>query len=96
MLCRKASQKQNALSRISQYLSQHKKQILFKTFIMSQFNYNKINHKINSIRKIALRMVYQNKNLHDLLQKDNSVSIHMKNLQYLATEIYKVKKLTPS
>ena len=63
---------------------------------MSQFNYNKINHKINSIRKIALRMVYQNKNFHDLLQKDNSVSIHIKNLQYLATEIYKVKKLTPS
>ena len=60
---------------------------------MSEFNYNKINHKINSIRKIALRMVYQNKNLHDLLQKDNPVSIHMKNL-HLATVIYKVKKLT--
>ena len=61
---------------------------------MSQFNYDEINNKINSIRKIALRMVYQNKNLHDLLQKDNSVPIHMKNLQYLATEIYKVKTLT--
>ena len=35
-LCRKASQKLHALSRISQYLSQHKKQILFKTFVMSQ------------------------------------------------------------
>ena len=30
-------------------------------------------------------------NLQDLLQKDKSVSIHMKSLQYLATEIYKVK-----
>ena len=29
--------------------------------------------------------------LQDLPQKDKSVSIHMKNLQYLATEIYKVK-----
>ena len=38
-LCRKASQKLHALSRISQYLSQRKKQILFKTFIISQFNY---------------------------------------------------------
>ena len=38
-LCRKASQKLHALSRISQYLSQHKRRILFKTFIMSQFNY---------------------------------------------------------
>ena len=61
---------------------------------MSQFNYDEINNKINSIRNIAPRMVYQNKNLHDLLQKDNYVSIHMKNLQYLATEICKVKKLT--
>ena len=37
--------------------------------------------------------MYQDKksNLQDLLQKDKSVSIHMKNLQYLATETYKVK-----
>ena len=34
-LCRKTSQKMHALSRMSQYLSQHKKRILFKTFIMS-------------------------------------------------------------
>ena len=30
-------------------------------------------------------------NLQDLLQKDKSVSIHMKSLQCLATEVYKVK-----
>ena len=69
---------------------------------MSQFNYcplvwmchsRGLNNKINNIHKRALRIVYQDKksNLQDLLQKDNSVSIHMKNLQYLATEIYKVK-----
>ena len=101
-LCRKASQKLHALSRISQYLSEHKKQILFKTFRMSQFNYcpliwmchsRGLNNKINNVHKRALRAVYQDKksNLQDLLQKDNSVSIHMKNVQYLATEIYKVK-----
>ena len=38
-LSRKATQKLHALSRISQYLSEHKKRILFKTFIISQFNY---------------------------------------------------------
>ena len=69
---------------------------------MSQFNYCPLiwmchswglNNKINNIHKRALRIVYQDKksNLQDLLQKDNSVSIHMKNVQYLATEIYKVK-----
>ena len=69
---------------------------------MSQINYcplvwmchsRALNDEINNIHKIALRIVYQEKkpNLQDLLQKDKSVSIHMKNLQYLATEIYKVK-----
>ena len=64
MLCRKASQKLYALSRISQYLSQHKKRILFKTFIMSQFNYcplvwmrhrRGLNNNINNTHKRTLR-----------------------------------------
>ena len=38
-LLRKASQKLHVMSRISQYLSQHKKRILFKVFITSQFKY---------------------------------------------------------
>ena len=94
-LCRKASQKLHALFRISQYLSQHKKRILFQTFIMSQFNNcplvwmchsRGLNNKINNIHKTALRIVHQDKksNLQDLLQKDKSVSIHLKNLQYLS------------
>ena len=69
-LCQKASQKVGALSRISQYLSQHKKQILFKTFIMSQFNYRPLvwmshsrglDNKINNIHKRAIRIVYQDR-----------------------------------
>ena len=37
--------------------------------------------------------MYQDKksSLQDLLKKDNSVSIHIKNLRYFATEIYKEK-----
>ena len=69
---------------------------------MSQFNYcplvwmchsRGLNNKINNIHKRVLRIVYQDKksNIQYLLQKYKSVSIHMKNLQYLATEIYKVK-----
>ena len=90
-LCRKAIQ------------TQRKKRLLFETFIMSQFNYCPLvwmchssgpNNKINNIHKRALRIVYQDKKStlqEDLLEKDNSVPIHKKNLQYLATEIYKVK-----
>ena len=39
-LCRKASQKLYALSRITQYLSQHQLRILFKTFMISQLKGN--------------------------------------------------------
>ena len=73
-----------------------------KTFITSQFNYcplvwmfhnRSLNHKINRLHERALRIVYQNENLtfQELLDKDNSVTTHHKNLQKLATEMYKIK-----
>ena len=76
-----------------------------KTFITSQFNYcplvwmchnRTINNKINRLHERALRLVYKNKNLtfQELLDKDNTVTIHHKNLQKLAIEMYKVKTKT--
>ena len=64
-LCQKASQNLHALSRISQYSLQHKKQILLKTLTMPQCNYcplvwmchsRGLNNKINNKRKRALRI----------------------------------------
>ena len=73
-----------------------------KTFIISQFNYcplvwmfhnRMLNNKINNLHKRSLRLVYKDKKLtfHELLDKDDSVTIHQRNLQRLATEMYKVK-----
>ena len=87
---------------ISQYLSLNKKPILFKTFVTSQFNYcvlvwmcrsRNLNNRVNNIHHTALRAIYQDKksSFGELLQKDKSISVYMKNLQYLATEIFKVK-----
>ena len=52
-----------------------------------------LNNRINHIYHRALRIVYKGKqsSFEELLQKDNSVSVHMKNLHYLVTEIFKVK-----
>ena len=53
-----------------------------------------MNNSINTLHEKALRLAYTNKNtlsLDDLLKKDKSMKIHLKNLQILATEIYKVK-----
>ena len=101
-LCKKGNQKLHALARISKYLSSDKLKIIMKTFIQSQFNYcpltwmfhnRTLNNKIHKLHERALRIVYKNDNLtfQEMLDKDNSVTIHDKNLQRLAIEMYKVK-----
>ena len=72
------------------------------TFIESHFNYcpltwmchsRTINDKINKLHERALRVVYKDHSLtfRQLLEKDNSFTIHERNLQKLAIEMYKVK-----
>ena len=67
-LCKKASQKLHALTRIVNYMNLSKRKALMKTFVISQFNYcplvwmfhsRKLNHRINSIHERALRVTYQ-------------------------------------
>ena len=50
-----------------------------------------INHKINKLHERALRIVYKNyfSSFEELLSKDKSVTVHQRNLQALATEMYK-------
>ena len=58
-----------------------------------------LNNKINRIHERSLRSVYSDKTstFQELLDKDNSVSVHHKNIQVLATEIYKtVNGLAPT
>ena len=52
----------------------------------------------NSLHERALRLVYNDfkSSFHQLLEKDNSVTIHQRNLQILAIEIFKVhNNITP-
>ena len=74
-----------------------------KSFITSQFVYcslvwifhsRSLNDNMNSIHERALRTVYGDKTstFQQLLEKDNSVSIHHRNVQILATEMFKISK----
>ena len=58
------------------------------------FQNRALNNIIIKIRVRALRLIYQNRNLFfsELLELDNAVTIHKRNLQILVTEIFKVKK----
>ena len=94
--------KLNALARIAGYMDFPKPRLIMKAFITSQFGYcpliwmfhsRALNNKINSIHERALRIIYNDRTstFEELLNKDNSVSIHHKNFQVLVTELYKVK-----
>ena len=52
-----------------------------------------LNNRINNLHKRALMIVYQDKisDFETLLKNDESVTIHVGNLHYLVSEIYKVK-----
>ena len=99
-LCSKADQKLYTLSRISSYISLNQRRMIMQSFIMSQFGYcpliwmnhnRSLNNNINRIHETALRIVYRDKKI-DFQRTfrerlKNSVTIHVKNLQVLLTEI---------
>ena len=56
------------------------------------FHSRKLNNKINRLQERALRLVYNdfNSSFQQLLDKDNSFTIHHQNIQSLIIEMYKV------
>ena len=76
--------------------------LIRNAFIFSQFGYcpliwmfhsRKLNNRINNIQERALRIVFRDykSTFQKLLKQNKSVSIHQRNLQILATEIFKTK-----
>ena len=83
-------------------MERKKLELLMKTFVMSQFRYcsliwmfhdRNLNNKINKIDERALRIAYKDNisSFENLLEMDNSVTVHQRNLQLLMVEIYKTK-----
>ena len=100
---KKASRKLYALGRVTPYINLSKRKILMNAFFNSQFSYfpliwmchsSIIHKKINRLDERCLRMIYCDKqsSFEELLLKDSSVSIHERNIQILATELYRVSK----
>ena len=100
-LGKKAGQKLCALLRISPYLDENRKKLLYCSMIKSQFNYcplvwmfcsRKSNNLINKVQERALRLItndYQS-SFNILLDKCKEFSIHQRHLQTLMIELYKI------
>ena len=84
-----ASQKLNALARITSYMNIQKRRTIMKSFVTSQFSYcpliwmfhsRRLNNKINSTQERVLRITYKDNTstFQELLNKDNYISIHQK------------------
>ena len=103
-LCKKASQKLNALSRIASCMTFHQRRLILNFFITSHFSYcpivwvfhgRKLNERINHIRERALRFTDFNSSFQELLTEDNSLNIHHRNLKKFMTDILVKNGLLP-
>ena len=99
-VCKKVNQKLHAFNRLSPYLGENKSKLLLNAVIMSNFSYCPLiwlfcskaaNNEINRTHKRALRTLYRDyeSNFEELLDRDDTKTIHTKNLQNLMVEIYK-------
>ena len=101
-MCKKASHKLYALAKIAPFMDLKQRRNIMKAFAESQFGYcpliwmfhsRGLNNKTKSYTLVrALSITYNDKSstFQELLEKDISVSIHHRNIQKLAIEIYKV------
>ena len=98
--CKKASRKISALARVTPFMGLSKRKLLMNAFFTSQFSYCPLiwmchsrsnNRKINMLHERCLRIIYndQQSSFTELLNKDNSVSIHIRNIQRLAIEMFR-------
>ena len=105
-LCQITSYKLHALMRRRKYLTLEKSKILRNDFVDYHFNYaplvcmlykKTIYFKMQNIHHKTLRIIYQSdESCQDLLNLDNSVSLHQRHLRFLVTEIFRsVSKTNP-
>ena len=101
-LCKKISQKIAAFSRLSSHLNNSEKKLIFNSIIKSQFSYCPLvwmfcsrtsNNMINKLHERSLRIILNDysSDFNILLENNNDICNHHRNIQALLTEVFKIK-----
>ena len=99
-LCKKVANKLNALTRVAPYLNYNQTKLIYNSFFKGQLSYcpliwtfcsRRSNHLINQLQKRALRIIHEdyNSSFSELFEMTNETTMHIRNLKFLVTEIYK-------
>ena len=100
-LCNKGNRKLRALAQATPYVNLQKIKVLMTAFVNAQFNYCPLiwmlhsrqnNNKTKHLHERYLRLIHNDKlsSNEQLLEKDGPVSIHHKNIQSLASEMFQI------
>ena len=106
-ICKRASRQINALKRISRYLNEDSRILVYNTFVSSTFSYcpvswifcgKKNSRKLDKLQERALRFVYRDScsSYDDLLKRGGFLSLSRHRVRHLAIEVFRcVKGLNP-
>ena len=100
-LCKEAGMNISALNRLTRILSTKKRKVIFNAYIQSLFAYGSLvwmfcnrseNNRINRLHKRVLRIIYDDttSTFQELLDRDGSVSFHVRSIRKVAIEIFEV------
>ena len=102
-LCKKSSRKISSLATVTPFMDIKQKKIinLMNAFLVSQFSHYPLiwmchsrsnNRKRNMLHERCVRIICNDKQSYftELLSKDNSVSIHIRNIPRLTTEMFRL------
>ena len=99
-ICLSASRQINALKRLSRFLDQDSRVLIYKTFVLSNFSYSPItwifcgkrnSNKLEKLQERALRFVYRDttSTYEEILKRGHFLPLSIYRLKFLAIEVYK-------
>ena len=100
-ICKKASKQLAVLKRLGRFLTKQGKLTIYNSFIVSNFNYCPLawhfcsmssTNKMEKVQERALRFINNDftSSLQDLLSSTSTVSLHVRRMKQMATEVFKI------